>query len=101
MFYNWIYTAEVRKMDFQNRAIDVICQHTREGNMIPIKIHIQDEEGEFQTFVVKSYKDLSHKGNFTMPTVSRSRSLSDSPICRHRRRNSGVVISRSVWRSFF
>ena len=54
-------------MDFQNRAVDVICQHTREGNMIPIKIRIQDEEGEFQTYVVKGYKDLSHKGSFTMP----------------------------------
>lgn len=54
-------------MDFQNRAVDMICQHTREGNMIPIKIRIQDEEGEFQTYVVKGYKDLSHKGSFTMP----------------------------------
>lgn len=54
-------------MDFQNRAVDVICQHTREGNMIPIKIRIRDEEGEFQTYVVKGYKDLSHKGAFTMP----------------------------------
>lgn len=55
-------------MDFQNKAVDVICQHTREGNMIPIKVRMQDEGGEFQTFAVKGYKDLSHKGSYTMPT---------------------------------
>lgn len=54
-------------MDFQFKAVDVICQHTREGNMIPIKVRIQDEEGEYQTYVVKGYKDLSHKGSYTMP----------------------------------
>lgn len=54
-------------MDFQNRAIDVICQHTKEGKMIPIKLRIQDEEGEFQTYAVKAYRDLSHKGSYTMP----------------------------------
>lgn len=54
-------------MDFQNRAVDVICQHTKEGNMIPLKLRVQDEEGEFQTYVVKGYKDLSHKGSFAMP----------------------------------
>lgn len=54
-------------MDFQNRAIDVICQHTKEGKMIPIKLRIQDEEGEFQTYAVKAYRSLSHKGSYTMP----------------------------------
>lgn len=54
-------------MDIQNKAVDVICQHTREGNMIPLKVRIQDEEGEFQTFAVKGYKALSHKESYTMP----------------------------------
>ena len=54
-------------MDFQKRAVDVICQHTKEGKMIPIKLRIQDEEGEFQTYAVKAYRDLSHKGSYTMP----------------------------------
>ncbi len=53
--------------DFQNKAIDVICQHSRDGTMIPLKLRIQDEEGEFQPYAVKSYRDFSHKGNFTMP----------------------------------
>lgn len=54
-------------MGFKNKAVDVICQHTREGNIIPLKIRVQDEEGEFQNYVVKGYKDLSHKGSYTMP----------------------------------
>lgn len=54
-------------MDFQNRAVDVICQHTKEGKLIPIKLRLQDDEGEFQTYAVKGYKDLSHKGSYIMP----------------------------------
>ena len=53
--------------DFRDKAIDVICQHSRDGTMIPLKLRIQDEEGEFQSYAVKSYKDCSHKGNYTMP----------------------------------
>ena len=53
--------------NLQNKPIDVICQHNRDGTMIPIKLRIQDEEGEMQSYVVKAYKDLSHKGNYTMP----------------------------------
>ena len=53
--------------DFQNKAIDVICQHSSDGTMIPLRLRIQDEEGEFHAYTVKGYKDLSHKGNYTMP----------------------------------
>ena len=49
------------------KPIDVICQHTKDGNMIPLKIRIEDEEGEYQSYVVKGYKDLSHKGKYTTP----------------------------------
>lgn len=51
----------------QPRAIDVICQHTRKGELIPIKLRIRDEEGEFQSYAIRSYRDLSHKGTYTMP----------------------------------
>ena len=54
-------------MDFQNRAVDVICQHTKEGKLIPIKLRLQDDEVEFQTYVVKAYKNLSHIGSYIMP----------------------------------
>ncbi|MBO7334679.1 MAG: hypothetical protein J6S95_05040 [Lachnospiraceae bacterium] len=54
-------------MDFKYKAIDVICQHTKEGNIIPLKIRIKDEEGEYQAFLVRAYKDLSKRGKFTLP----------------------------------
>ena len=51
----------------QPKAIDVICQHTRKGELIPIKLRIRDEEGEFQSYAIRSYRDLSHQGTRTMP----------------------------------
>lgn len=39
--------------------IDVICQHCKDGSIIPIKIRIQDEEQEYQIYRIKSYKELS------------------------------------------
>ena len=53
--------------DFQNKPIDVICQHTKDGTMIPLKLRFHDEEGEYQSYVVKGFKDLSHKGKYTRP----------------------------------
>lgn len=50
-----------------NQTADVICQHKRDGSIIPIKIRIIDEDGEYQTFQVKAYKNLSYNGNYTMP----------------------------------
>ena len=42
-----------------NSFIDVICQHTRDGNIVPLKIRIKDEDGMFQSFAIKSYRELS------------------------------------------
>lgn len=43
----------------KNTFVDVICQYTTDGNIIPLRIRVQDEDGMFQTFAVKSYKELS------------------------------------------
>ena len=48
-------------------AVDVICQHTRDGVMYPIKIRVADEDGEYQTYMIKSFRDLSHQGTREMP----------------------------------
>lgn len=44
----------------KDRTADVICQHKRDGTIIPIKIRIEDDDGELQVYRVKAYKDLSH-----------------------------------------
>lgn len=55
------------QMQENDRIADVICQHTRDGTIIPIKIRLQDEDGEFQTYSIQAYKDLTHYGNYVMP----------------------------------
>ena len=47
--------------------VDVICQHSRDGSLIPIRVRVVDEEGEFQSYTIKGYKDISHQGTRTMP----------------------------------
>ena len=44
---------------YQGKKLDVICQHTREGRIIPMKIRLQDEDGVFQEYLIKSYKDVT------------------------------------------
>lgn len=50
-----------------DKFADVICMHKRDGTIIPIKIRIEDDDGEFQTYKIKAYKDLTHYGNCTLP----------------------------------
>ncbi len=38
--------------------IDVICQHTTTGNIIPLRVRIKDEDGESNIYPVKQYKGL-------------------------------------------
>ena len=37
------------------QSLDVICQHKKDGVIIPLKIRLQDEYGEYQSYMVKSY----------------------------------------------
>ena len=46
-----------RTMSFDEKQIDVICQHTRESKIIPLRIRLQDEDGEFHNYNIKEYKD--------------------------------------------
>ena len=52
---------------FRNKAVDVICQINKDGTMVPMKVRLVDEDGLIQTYMIKAYRDLSHKGNFQMP----------------------------------
>ena len=48
-----------------NNKIDVMCTHTMDGKIIPMKIRLKDEDGMYQTFAVRAYRDLSVSGNYT------------------------------------
>jgi len=54
-------------MERNRIAVDVICQHTKDGNLIPMRIRVKDEEGEYQTYTTKEYRDVSHRGTRTTP----------------------------------
>lgn len=51
----------------QNQFVDVICQHKTDGTIIPLRIRIKDEDGIYQEFNIKGYKDLTHAGSYELP----------------------------------
>lgn len=54
-------------MDVIDRKIDVICQHASSGQIIPLKIRMIDDDGEWQVYKIKSYKILSCPGVIRLP----------------------------------
>lgn len=61
-----------------NNFIDVICQYTADGNIIPLRIRVKDGDGEYHSFTIKGYKELSHPGEYISPygTMVHSRNWS-------------------------
>lgn len=52
----------------QNGAtVDVICQHSRDGTVIPIKIRVVDDYGEYQTYHIQSYRTVSAPNRSSLP----------------------------------
>ncbi len=49
------------------QAVDVICQHSRDGSLIPIRVRVVDDDGDLQTYTIKGYRQLPHQGTRTMP----------------------------------
>lgn len=47
--------------------IDVICQFTSKGDVIPLRIRVKDCDGMYQTFTIKGYKELSNPGEYSSP----------------------------------
>ncbi len=46
---------------------DVICQHKRDKTLVPLKIRLADEDGEFHIYQVKAYKELGPGDVYCMP----------------------------------
>ena len=63
----------INTLDEEN-FIDVICQHTKKGLIIPLRLRFQDEDGLFHDYTVKAYKEISHPNPFLTPygTISHS-----------------------------
>ena len=42
---------------YSNRtAVDVICRHSTDGTLIPMRIRVKDVEGEYHIYNIKEYK---------------------------------------------
>lgn len=54
-------------MEGNRIPVDVICQHTKDGALIPMRLRMRDEEGVYQIYNIKEYKDVSHRGTRTLP----------------------------------
>lgn len=68
-------------LSHENRNIDMICQHKADGTIIPIKIRMTDDDGAYQEYRIRAYKDLSYKGSvFEMPDVGRVHSSGIYPF---------------------
>lgn len=49
------------------KQAEVICQYTKDACIIPLKIRLQDEDGELQTYSVRGYRTLNATGKVILP----------------------------------
>ena len=47
------------------RNVDVSSVHYKDGQVVPLRIRVEDEDGEEHTYSIKDYKDLSGRGAYT------------------------------------
>ena len=47
--------------------IDVICQHKADGDIIPLRFRLKNEDGEYETYKISGYRCLSHPGAYMTP----------------------------------
>ncbi len=49
------------------QPVDVICQHSRDGTLMPMRVRVVDDDGQYQTYTIKGYRDISHQGTRELP----------------------------------
>ena len=54
-------------MHMNTNEIDVICQMKHTGEVIPLRIRLQDSDGQYHNFNIKGYRPLSREGTYTSP----------------------------------
>lgn len=66
------------------KSADVICQHTKEGKLIPLKLRIEDDDGELQNYSIRSYRPMSVGRDVVLPnevTVAKSIYRYECKLC--------------------
>ena len=55
----------MKDVDMDRKNIDVVVAFANK-QIIPLKIRLKDEDGMYQTFAVRAYRDLSTRGCYTL-----------------------------------
>ena len=45
--------------------VDVICQFNKDGGIIPLRVRIVEDDGEYHAYTIQSYRDMSYRGAYT------------------------------------
>ena len=45
--------------------VDVIAEFKSDGTIIPMRFRIMNEDGEYEAFTIKGYKQMPSKGTYT------------------------------------
>ncbi len=53
---------------YKEKLADVYCVHQTDGSIIPIKIRIEDEDGQRQSYLVRGYRQVDFDGNSVLPS---------------------------------
>lgn len=54
--------------DANEMNIDVMAQFSKDGEIIPLRIRITDEDGEYQQYRIKQYRDISAHQDYYLGT---------------------------------
>ena len=47
--------------------IDVICQHKANGDIIPLRFRLKNEDGEYAVYKISGYRNYAHPGVYNTP----------------------------------
>ena len=46
-------------LTIDNKNIDMICRHMADGTIIPLKIRLLDDDGAYQEYKIRAYKEAA------------------------------------------
>ena len=49
----------------KREPIDVICQHSQDGTIVPLKIRVRDDDGEYQAYMIQGFREEERRGGIT------------------------------------
>ena len=47
--------------------VDVICEHKADGSLIPMRFRLMNDDGVYEAYTIKGYRQLFHKETYTTP----------------------------------